>query len=114
MLKLKTSFQQFNRCVVAARSFAWKPENNEGVLDETLAAEERKALTERRSEAEIAEMNQGKLDFLARQRRYINDPNNWFNKLRSMDEDELKMIPYNYMRRYGAMMHFIKRMEEDA
>lgn len=31
-----------------------------------------------------------------------------------MSEDELRMIPTGYMKRYGAMMHFIKRMEDDA
>ena len=113
MLRLKPT-SQLSRCLQAVRPFAWKPPNNEGLLDEAMAEGERKALAERRSEAEIAEMKQNKLNFLAKQRRFINDPNNWFNKLRNMDEDELKMIPYSYMRRYGAMMHFIKRMEEDA
>jgi hypothetical protein len=51
---------------------------------------------------------------LEMQKRNLNDKNNWWNKLQSMSTEEMKLMPYGFLMKYGSYVHFMKRMEEEA
>lgn len=31
-----------------------------------------------------------------------------------MSNEEMKLLPYGFLKKYGSYIHFIKRMEQDA
>jgi hypothetical protein len=39
---------------------------------------------------------------------------NWFVRLKNMTPAEMKMLPYGFLKKYGTLTHFIRRMEKDA
>jgi len=42
------------------------------------------------------------------------NPMNWWNKLRTMTESEMKLLPYAFLKKYSSYIHFMKRMEREA
>lgn len=39
------------------------------------------------------------------------DEDNWWNKLKTMDDDELELMPYGFIKKYGTYMLKIKEHE---
>lgn len=39
---------------------------------------------------------------------------NWWNKLQSMSQADLKLLPYGFLKKYGSMLNFLRRMEKEA
>ena len=55
-----------------------------------------------------------RLAMLELQKRSIEDQKAWWNKLKNMSEQEMKLMPYGFLKKYGSMLHFMRRMEQDA
>ena len=51
---------------------------------------------------------------LEMQKRSIEDKKAWWNKLKTMSEQEMKLMPYGFLKKYGSMLHFMRRMEQEA
>ncbi len=39
---------------------------------------------------------------------------NWTNKLKDMTEREMKLLPYGFLKKYGSIVHMMRRIEQDA
>lgn len=39
---------------------------------------------------------------------------NWWTKLKTMSEYDLKLLPYGFLKKYGSMLNFLRRMEKEA
>jgi len=52
-----------------------------------------------------------RLAMLEMQKRSIEDKKAWWNKLKTMSEQEMKLMPYGFLKKYGSMLHFMRRME---
>ena len=51
---------------------------------------------------------------LRMQEDWINDENKWWNKLMKMTDEELKMMPLGFIRKYGSYITNLKRYEKDS
>ena len=52
--------------------------------------------------------------YLQLQKEMVNDENKWWNKLVAMSKEELELLPYSFMKKYGAYVHFMRRMGDEA
>jgi len=54
-----------------------------------------------------------RLAALQHQRDYIDDENHWWNKLQTMTEPELKLMPLSFIRKYGSYLTNLKRYDKE-
>jgi len=52
-----------------------------------------------------------RLAMLELQKRSIEDKKAWWHKLKTMTDEEMKLMPYGFLKKYGSMLHFLRRME---
>lgn len=50
---------------------------------------------------------------LREQEDYINDENTWWNKLKAMSPEDMKMLPQGFMRKYGSYITNMQRYDRD-
>tara|TARA_B110000285_G_C15054310_1_gene578704 strand:- start:977 stop:1222 length:246 start_codon:yes stop_codon:yes gene_type:complete len=52
-----------------------------------------------------------RLALLESKKEMFEDEDNWWNKLKTMDDDELELMPYGFIKKYGTYMLKIKEHE---
>ena len=52
-----------------------------------------------------------RLTMLQMQKNNFEDQKAWWNKLQTMSQAEMKLLPYGFLKKYGSYIHFVKRME---
>lgn len=97
-----------------ARSFASQEPDNKHMLNEQMVKDELKAFEDNLTDAQRERLHHERQLLQTQQRLSAADPNNWTNKFASMTLDDMKTIPYGYMKKYGAMINFIIRMDKEA
>ena len=50
---------------------------------------------------------------LSMQSKHYADGTMWWNKLNTMSDAEFKMMPYGFVKKYGSIIHFLKRQREE-
>lgn len=75
---------------------------------------EEKAFEENMTPEQKVFLRQERLVMLEMQKKIGADEMNWWNKLKNMSEYELKLLPYGFMKKYGSMLNFLRRMEKEA
>ena len=107
-----TRLRQAASVRVAMRPFA-TGKGNEDLIDQELLARE-KALYAKLSKEAQAQLAKDRDLQLASQTQSIEDPNAWWNKIATMSEADLKLLPYGFLKKYGSYIHFLRRMENEA
>jgi hypothetical protein len=49
--------------------------------------------------------------FLQSQKESFSDPNHWWNKLASIKETEIDLLPMSFVKKYASYLNTIKRMD---
>jgi len=65
---------------------------------------EQAAFKARVSEKEADIMAAERLAMFQMQREYIDDPDKWWNRLVTMTEPEMKLMPMGFIRKYGSYL----------
>lgn len=84
------------------------------MLDEQMVQDELKAYEKNLTDAQKERLHHERQLLQTQQRLSAADPNNWTNKFASMSLDDMKTVPYGYMKKYGSMINFIIRMDKEA
>lgn len=75
---------------------------------------EKKLFNENFDEKQKAALQMERLAMLELQKRTIEDKKAWWHKLKNMSDQEMKLMPYGFLKKYGSMLHFLRRMEQEA
>ena len=78
------------------------PKDNTHLIPDEMMELENKEFKERVSQKERDILAAQRLAMLRFQEDFINDENAWWNKLRTMSEHEMKLMPMGFMRKYGS------------
>ena len=54
-------------------------------------------------------MKADRLALIELRREDAHNPKYWWNKIRSMTDDEMELLPFNWLKKYGT---FVKKLEE--
>ena len=54
-----------------------------------------------------------RLAALKAQEDYINDETSWWNKLKTMTEAEMKLMPLGFIRKYGSYITNMRRYDKE-
>jgi hypothetical protein len=38
---------------------------------------------------------------------------NWWTKIKNMSDYDLQLLPFGFLKKYGSMLNFIRRMEKE-
>jgi hypothetical protein len=41
------------------------------------------------------------------------DDMNWWTKIKNMSDYDLQLLPFGFLKKYGSMLNFIRRMEKE-
>ena len=50
---------------------------------------------------------------LSMQGKYFANDKVWWNKLNNMSDAEFKMMPYGFVKKYGSIIHYLKKQREE-
>ena len=89
------------------------PKDNSDNLPEKFMETEQAAFKARVSEKEADIMAAERLAMFQMQREYIDDPDKWWNRLVTMTEPEMKLMPMGFIRKYGSYLTNIQRNHRD-
>ena len=98
---------------VPQNNFTTKP-GNDHLLDQELVANEKQLFDGNFDEKQKAALQMERLAMLELQKRSIDDQQAWWHKLKTMTDQEMKLMPYGFLKKYGSMLHFLRRMEKEA
>jgi len=95
------------------RQFANKNDANDH-LDPALIEKYKNDFEESLDARQKAFYRADRLALLDNKREIFTEENNWWNKLKSMNEDELELMPYGFIKKYGTFMLKIKENQQQA
>ena len=94
-------------------AFSKFDKNNEDLLDKDLAEREKALFQEKLSTKEQNYKAIERLSNLALQKNFINDEKNWWHKLLTLSDHELRLLPLGFIKKYGSMLTFLRKMERE-
>lgn len=59
-------------------------------------------------------MKMDRLNLLSLQKESNEDPQAWWNRISTMPEEEMRMLPYGFIKKYGSYLNSIVRMDHVA
>ena len=89
------------------------PKDNTHLIPEKMMEEETKAFKERVSEKNRDILAAQRLSYLRMQRDYLDDENVWWNKLRNISEEEFKLMPMGFIKKYGSYITNMRRVDKE-
>ena len=98
-----------NRNVIAqTRCFAkWQKPTND-FLDPEFIAKQKEIFEKTLSDREKAFAKADRLALLSIKKDVVNDENMWWNKIKTMNADELDLLPLSFLKKYGTFLHSIE------
>ena len=108
-----------NRTVLALHKpqmafiFTGIPKDNTHLIPQEMMELETTAFKERVSQKNRDIMAAERLSSLRMQEDYIDDPNHWWNKLQTLTEDEMKLMPMGFIRKYGSYISNLQRYDRE-
>ena len=85
------------------RHFAKKNDSNDH-LDPALIEKSNKDFEESLTSRQKAFLRADRLALLDHKREVYTDESNWWNKLKTMTDDEIELMPYGFIKKYGTFM----------
>ena len=84
------------------------------MIDKEFAARELKEWETRMSPAQKERLQLERLTLIEGYKLNRADPKLWSNKLLNMTLEEFELLPHGFIRKYGSMLNFMKRVEKEA
>ena len=95
------------------RSFALKKPDNWHLIDKELQQQEEKAFEEKLTEEQRQFLRRERMVMLQFQKKLSEDDMNWWTKIKNMSDYDLQLLPFGFLKKYGSMLNFIRRMEKE-
>ena len=84
------------------------------ILDKDFMKDEMEAFETYISEKKKTELKFERKLFLRAQKDAFEDPKHWWNKLATISEKELEMLPYSFLKKYGSYLTQIQTMHTET
>ena len=91
----------------------WLPTDNTPNIPPKMMEEEKRLFMERCSEKKKALLALDRMLTSRLDQDYIRDENAWWNKLQAMTEDEIRMMPMGFIKKYGSYITNLQRYYSD-
>ena len=89
------------------------PKNNTDLIPPEMMELEKREFKARVSQKQRDIMAAERLAMLRLQQDYINDQTSWWNKLRTMSEDEMNLMPLGFIKKYGSYITNMQRYDRE-
>lgn len=103
IVKPTINMSSFMRSSQNLRCFAKKNQGNDH-LDPSLIEKYNKDFEESLTERQKTFMRADRLALLEIKQEMYDDENNWWNKFKTMSEDDIELMPYGFIKKYGTYL----------
>ena len=89
------------------------PKDNTHLIPAEMMEDEVAAFKAHTSQKQRDIMAAERLATLRMQEDYLNDPQSWWNKLQTLTEDEMKLMPMGFIKKYGSYITNLQRYDRE-
>lgn len=87
--------------------------DNTELLDKQLVEAEQNYFRNNLSAKQQNYLKSERLAMLSMQAKNLSSDKHWWNKLNRMSDDEFKMMPYGFIKKYGAILNALQKQRDE-